>query len=57
MTTYSDTDIVQFKVRVPAEVRQTAKIEAAKRYLTMCDYVAEAVREKAARDATAERSA
>ena len=54
MNTYNDADVVQLKVRVPAEVRQAVKIEAARRYLSMCEYVAEAVREKAARDATAQ---
>jgi hypothetical protein len=45
----NDTAVVQLKVYVPAEVRRTAKIQAAMRDLSMSRYVAEAVREKVVR--------
>jgi hypothetical protein len=51
----SDMEIVQVKVYVPAEVRRMAKVEAAKRDMSMSRFVTAAVREVAARAAAAER--
>ena len=53
----SDIEIVQVKVYVPAEVRRMAKVEAAKRDLSMSRFVTAAVREAVARAAATERSA
>ncbi|HEY3912485.1 MAG TPA: hypothetical protein VGM07_21725 [Stellaceae bacterium] len=47
-------EIVQWKLLVPAEVRHLARVEAAKRDVTMSRFVAEAVREAAARSAGTE---
>jgi post-segregation antitoxin (ccd killing protein) len=51
-TPMKDTAVVQLKVYVPAQIRRTAKIQAAMRDLSMSRYVAEAVREKVERLAT-----
>jgi hypothetical protein len=50
-----DTEIVQMKVYVPAEVRRMAKMEAARRDLTTSRFVSAVVREVAARAAATER--
>jgi hypothetical protein len=51
----SDIEIVQVKVYVPAEVRRMAKVEAAKRDLSMSRFVTAIVREAVARAAAAKR--
>ena len=51
----SDLEIVQVKVYVPAEVRRMAKVEAAKRDLSMSRFITAVVREAAAKAAAAER--
>jgi post-segregation antitoxin (ccd killing protein) len=51
----NDIEIVQVKVYVPAEVRRMAKVEAAKRDLSMSRFVTTAVREAVARAAATER--
>ena len=48
----SDIEIVQVKVYVPAEVRRMAKVEAAKRDMSMSRFVTAAVREAVARAAS-----
>ena len=52
----SDTEIVQLKVYVPAEVRRMAKMEAVRRDLTTSRFISAVVREVAAKAAAAERS-
>jgi hypothetical protein len=52
----SNTEIVQMKVYVPAEVRRMAKMEAARRDLTTSRFISAVVREVAAKEAAAERS-
>jgi hypothetical protein len=44
-------EIVQWKLYVPAEVRHVARVEAAKRDLSMSRFVTEAVRDVIARAA------
>ena len=51
----TDIEIVQVKVYVPAEVRRMAKVEAARRDLSMSRFVTAAVREAVARASAAER--
>jgi hypothetical protein len=51
----SDLEIVQVKVYVPAEVRRMAKVEAAKRDMSMSRFVTAAVRDVVARAAATER--
>jgi hypothetical protein len=51
----SDTEIVQLKVYVPAEVRRMAKMEAARRDLTTSRFISAVVRDVAAKAAAAER--
>jgi hypothetical protein len=54
-TPMRDTEIVQLKVYVPAEVRRMAKMEAARRDLTTSRFISAVVREVAAKAAAAER--
>ena len=55
----SNTEIVQMKVYVPAEVRRMAKVEAARRDMSASRFITDLVREataKVAGAAAAERS-